>query len=40
MKVLITSSRMPFALGMLRKLAAEGRASASMWASWWRSSAT
>ena len=25
MKVLITSSRMPFALGMVRKLAAEGR---------------
>lgn len=25
MKVLITSSRMPFALGMIRKLATEGR---------------
>jgi hypothetical protein len=25
MKVLITSSRMPFALGMVRRLAAEGR---------------
>ncbi len=27
MKVLITSSRMPFALGMVRKLAGEGRES-------------
>ncbi len=26
MRVLITSSRMPFALGMVRRLAAEGRA--------------
>ena len=25
MRVLVTSSRMPFALGMVRKLAAEGR---------------